>query len=53
MFEDIVAGYNRIEQDYKARATGAKDVCAAVFFEFHPVNGGLLEIIIRQHNRKT
>ena len=38
MFEDIVSGYNRIEQDYKARATGAKDVCAAVFFEFHPVN---------------
>ena len=37
-FEDIVAGFNRIEQDYKARATGAKDVCAAVFFEFHPVN---------------
>lgn len=39
-FEDIVAGYNRIEHDYKARATGAKDVCAAVFFEFHPVNKG-------------
>lgn len=38
MFEDIVAGYNRVEHDYKARATGAKDVCAAVFFEFHPVN---------------
>jgi len=36
MFEDIVAGYNKIEHDYKARATGAKDVCAAVFFEFHP-----------------
>ena len=36
--EDIVAGYNRIELDYKARATGAKDVCAAVFSEFHPVN---------------
>ena len=39
-FEDIVAGYNRIEHDYKSRATGAKDVCAAVFFEFHPVNEG-------------
>ena len=36
-FEDILEGYNRIEQDYKIRATGAKDVCAAVFFEFHPV----------------
>jgi len=38
VFEDIVAGYNRFEHDYKAGATGAKDVCAAVFFEFHPVN---------------
>ncbi|CAH3030957.1 unnamed protein product [Pocillopora meandrina] len=36
MFDDIVAGYKKIEQDYKARATGAKRVCAAVFFEFHP-----------------
>ncbi|KAJ7380885.1 hypothetical protein OS493_004468 [Desmophyllum pertusum] len=35
-FQDIVAGYNTIEQDYKARATGAKHVCTAVFFEFHP-----------------
>jgi len=40
MPEDVVAGYNRIEHDYKARATGAKDVFAAVFFEFHPVNEG-------------
>lgn len=44
MFEDIVAGYNRIEHDYKARASGAKDVCAAVFFEFHPVNEGFTSI---------
>jgi len=36
-FEDILEGYNSIEQDYKIRATGAKDVCASVFFEFHPV----------------
>ncbi|CAH3030960.1 unnamed protein product, partial [Pocillopora meandrina] len=36
MFDDIVAGYKKIEQDYKARATGAKQVCAAVFSEFHP-----------------
>ena len=44
MFDDIVAGYKKIEQDYKARATGAKQVCAAVFFEFHPVNRVLLGI---------
>lgn len=36
-FEDIIQGYNKIEQDYKVRVIGAKDVCAAVFFEFHPV----------------
>lgn len=36
MFDDIVAGYKKIEQDYKDRATGAKQICAAVFFEFHP-----------------
>ena len=40
MPEDIVAGYNRMEHNYKARATGAKDVFAAVFVEFHPVNEG-------------
>ena len=44
MFDDIVAGYKKIEQDYKARATGAKRVYAAVFFEFHPVNRVLLGI---------
>ena len=43
-FEDIVAGCNRIEHDYKARATGAKDACAAVLFEFHPVNEGFTSI---------
>ena len=36
-FEDIIQGYNRLEQDFKVRAIGAKDVSAAVFFEFHPV----------------
>ena len=36
-FEDIIQGYNKLEQDYKVRVIGAKDVCAAVFFEFHPV----------------
>ena len=36
-FEDIIQGYNRLEQDFKVRAIGPKDVSAAVFFEFHPV----------------
>ena len=44
MIDDLVAGYNRIEHDYKARATGAKDLCAAVFFEFHLVNKGFISI---------
>jgi len=44
MSEDVVAGYNRIEHDYKARATGAKDVCAAVFYEFQPVNEAFTSI---------
>ena len=51
MFDDIVAGYKKIEQDYKARATGAKQVCAAVFFEFHPVNRVFyLELKIQTRN---
>ena len=35
--DDIQQGYKRIEQDFKASAKGAKDVCAEVFYEFHPV----------------
>ncbi|KAJ7380878.1 hypothetical protein OS493_004461 [Desmophyllum pertusum] len=35
-FEDIIGGYNRIKDDYNKSAIGAKDVIAAVFFEFHP-----------------
>jgi len=35
-FEDIIGGYNRIKADYEDSAIGAKDVIAAVFFEFHP-----------------
>ncbi|XP_074617681.1 guanylate-binding protein 6-like isoform X1 [Acropora palmata] len=35
-FDDIIQGYERIKQDFEARATGAKDVCAAMFFDFHP-----------------
>ena len=37
-FEDIIGGYNRIKADYEDSAIGAKDVIAAVFFEFHPVS---------------
>ena len=44
LFDDIVAGYKNIKQDYKARVTGAKQVCAAVSFEFHPVNRVLLPV---------
>ena len=36
-FDDIIQGYERIKQDFEARATGAKDVCAAMFYDFHPV----------------
>ena len=53
-FEDIIQGYKGIEEDYKFRAIGAKDVCATVFFEFHPVTTFL---IIRsfqlKHTRDT
>ena len=37
-FDDIIQGYERIKQGYEARATGAKDACATMFFEFHMVN---------------
>ena len=36
-FEEVIAGYNKIKEDYHNSAIGAKDVIAAVFFEFHPV----------------
>ncbi|XP_078366399.1 guanylate-binding protein 6-like isoform X2 [Oculina patagonica] len=35
-FEDIIGRYNQIKDDYHKSAIGAKDVIAAVFFEFHP-----------------
>ncbi|XP_067054263.1 guanylate-binding protein 6-like isoform X3 [Acropora muricata] len=35
-FDDIIQGYERIKQGFDARATGAKDVCAAMFYDFHP-----------------
>lgn len=37
-FEDIIGRYNQIKDDYHKSAIGAKDVIAAVFFEFHPVS---------------
>lgn len=37
-FDDIIGGYNRIKDEYDKSAIGAKDVIAAVFFEFHPVS---------------
>lgn len=36
-FDDVIDGYTRIKDDYHKSAKGAKDVIAAVFFEFHPV----------------
>ncbi|XP_068715181.1 guanylate-binding protein 6-like isoform X2 [Montipora foliosa] len=35
-FDDVIIGYTRIKDDYYKSAKGAKDVIAAVFFEFHP-----------------
>lgn len=35
-FEEVITGYNKIKEDYHNSAIGAKDVIAAVFFEFHP-----------------
>lgn len=37
-FAEIMACYTSIEQGFKAEAKGAEDVCAQVFFEFHPVS---------------
>lgn len=36
-FAQIIGGYSAIEQGFKRDAKGAKDVCAQVFYEFHPV----------------
>ncbi|KAL9978831.1 hypothetical protein ACROYT_G016400 [Oculina patagonica] len=35
-FAQIIGGYSAIEQGFKGDARGAKDVCAQVFYEFHP-----------------
>ena len=37
-FADIVSGYSAIEDGFKSQSRGAKDVCAQVFYEFHPVS---------------
>ena len=37
-FDDIIGGYNQIKDEYDNSAIGAKDVIAAVFYEFHPVS---------------
>ena len=39
-FAQIIGRYSAIEQGFKRDAKVAKDVCARVFYEFHPV--GLL-----------
>ena len=36
-FAQIIGGYSAIEQGFKRDAKGAKDICAQVFYEFHPV----------------
>ena len=37
-FAEIISAYSAIEQDFKSQAKGARDVCAQVFFDFHPVS---------------
>ena len=46
-FEEVIAGYNKIKEDYHNSAIGAKDVIAAVFFKFHPVRPYTLLIALR------
>ena len=36
-FHDIIQGYERIKEDFHNRATGAKEVHAEKFYEFHLV----------------
>ena len=52
-FEDIIHGYKGIEEDYKVRAVGAKDVCASVFFEFHPVTTILFTRSLKKKKKNT
>lgn len=37
-FAQIIGGYSAIEQGFKTQSRGAKDVCAQMFYEFHPVS---------------
>ena len=37
-FTEIIGGYSAIEEGFKSKSRGAKDVCAQVFYEFHPVS---------------
>ena len=45
-FDDVINGYTRIKDDYEKSAKGAKDVIAAVFFEFHPVRKPYFMILV-------
>ena len=47
-FAQIIGGYSAIEQGFKSQSRGAKDVCAQVFYEFHPVDlkTGLMKLLM-------
>ena len=45
-FAQIMACYTAIEQGFKAEAKGAEDVCAQVFFEFHPVSNKQIDTVV-------
>ena len=37
-FQEIIAAYGAVEQGYNEKSKGAKDVCARVFYNMHPVS---------------
>ena len=37
-FAEIIGGYSAIEKGFRSQSRGAKDVCAQVFYESHPVS---------------
>ena len=37
-FVEIIGGYSAIEEGFKSQSRGAKDICAQVFYDFHPVS---------------
>ena len=45
-FEDVINAYDKIKDDYKKVAYGAKDVIAAVFFEYHRVRKPYVVLLI-------